>query len=652
MLNELLNPNNYHFGIHALPPILSSTFILVLGAFTLMREWHSPIRFSYFLFSFSLFLTFINDLFIRITTNIDIVSFWDIASHMGILLIPPSLLLFSSEVLQLQKKTRYLVKLSSVLSFIFLLLILFTDQFITGYFNYPWGFTPDYGPAGFAYAIYLCVTVLYVLYLFLQTLKHQKTGSSLWLRAKWLMIAILIGFFTIIDLAESFGLNIYPFGAVFIIIMFLIMSMVTWRFKFLDINAEYAAESIIKTMHDALIVLDNNFKLKLQNDAVSDICNQSDLTSIVYFLIEKINLLEASNKLVNDVKDIEVEYTPLNTHSNAEPHYINLSISVIKQNDNIVIAYVCILRDITQRKKAEQALRETQRELEARVKQRTASLAHEIKKHINTSQSLLIAKEEAESANTAKSEFLANISHELRTPMHGILGFSNLGFRKSSNKNNPHENPDIEKFNTYFSNIIVSGKRLLDLLNNLLDLSALEAGKMKLHFEKERIDSIIQHCIQEQSISLNSKNLTWKINDLTQQRKIMCDKARIGQVITNILANAIRFSPENSRIDFDIEFARLLPDKTIESTPENNTYSGIAFSIKDEGTGIPKDELDAIFDKFIQSSKTKTGAGGTGLGLAISKEIIHAHHGHISAKSCSKGAHIVFFLPLTQPTSE
>ena len=623
MIDNLLNADNYQFGLHVLLPILISSSILILGAFTLIREWDSPIRKSYALFTLSLFFIFFFDIFMAASINTSVASIWDKGSQIGRIFVPPTLLLFSSYVLQKTEKNKKLITATWFISAVFIILLFFTSILVKGYIKYPWGIKADFGPAGLFFVIFVSSTVFYVLAQYWHTIRHSERGSVLWNRAKWLMIAMMTGFLSIWNLLPSFGVDVYPFGSVFIVVMFLIMSTVTWRFKFLDINAKYAAESIIKTMQDALIVLDNQFNIKLQNDAVYSICQQSDKSILTDFLKNQILTLKNNNSLVNDVKDVEVSYSSDGSKSS----FLSLSISVMKKNKNDVVAYVCIIRDITLRKRAEQAIKESHSVLEQRVKERTASLALEVKKHIKTSQSLLIAKEEAEKANIAKSQFLANISHELRTPMHGILGFSKLGLKKLGKVDN-------EKIKTYFSNIQASGERLLNLLNDLLDLSALESGKIELRIEKEKLDTIFEQCLQEQSTQIQDKKLRVEFDNTCPNIKVECDRSRIGQVITNLLANAVRFSPENGLLKLDIK-------------PSQDKQK-ITFSVEDEGIGIPDDELEAVFDEFIQSSKTNTGAGGTGLGLAICREIITAHQGHIHAERGEKGARVIFSIPLIQ----
>lgn len=262
-----------------------------------------------------------------------------------------------------------------------------------------------------------------------------------------------------------------------------------------------------------------------------------------------------------------------------------------------VIGVLGTYQDITQRKQAEEQLKK--------------------------------AQSEALKANQSKSEFLANMSHELRTPLHGILSFARFGLRNI-------DKADKSKLEKYFDRINQSGERLLVLLNDLLDLSKLEAGKVILDKRQYDLVELVEDCLLEMEASFKEKQhqIIWK----NKPRILLAefDRARIGQVVTNLLSNACKFTAENREITLTVS------DYQLESE-----VKAILFCIEDEGIGIPVNELDFVFTKFEQSSWTKSNSGGTGLGLAICREIILAHEGKIWAENRkSVGAKFSFSIPV------
>ena len=248
---------------------------------------------------------------------------------------------------------------------------------------------------------------------------------------------------------------------------------------------------------------------------------------------------------------------------------------------------------------------------------------------------LQLAMEAAIKSDKAKSEFLANMSHELRTPIHGIMSFSQFGLQKLG------EVPE-EKIIKYFQQISNSGERLKVLIDDLLDLSKLEAGKMQFVLDDIYLQDVVEQCLAEQEANMKKMNLSSEVELPDNLPAIECDKNRIGQIVMNILGNAIKFSPDAGCISFSAYKTKL--------TLEDTEVDAVNLSIADQGEGVPDDEKTQIFEKFTQSTRNEYKSGSTGLGLAISKELVLAHHGKIWCEDGEHGGAVFnILLPVKQP---
>ena len=300
---------------------------------------------------------------------------------------------------------------------------------------------------------------------------------------------------------------------------------------------------------------------------------------------------------------------------------VNLAVTAARDEENEISGYLGIAIDISERKRAEAELLHHRDHLRELVAEQTSGL--------------LLAKEIAEKASQTKSEFLANMSHEMRTPMHAVLSFAGLGEEKSAAL-------QAEKLQHYFQRIRQSGERLLRLLNDLLDLSKLEAGKMHVEPRLHDVRPLITEACDEFESLLSSRHIQLSIEAAGCDTEAMCDPVRFGQVIRNLLSNAIKFSPDRGRVVITFERGTKTLGRRMD---EKTTLPILRIRVSDEGIGIPPAELGAIFEKFVQSSKTKSGAGGTGLGLAICQEIMHAHRGTIEAcNNAGQGASFILEL--------
>ncbi len=276
--------------------------------------------------------------------------------------------------------------------------------------------------------------------------------------------------------------------------------------------------------------------------------------------------------------------------------------------------YSGIIRDITERKRVTEALQALTLSLEQKVKERTAELE--------------IARDQALVATQHKSEFLANMSHELRTPLNAVIGFSDVLLEKMFGDLN-------EKQEEYLQDILSSGQHLLALINDILDLSRIEAGRTELEVSTFNLATTVENTlvlVRERAVR-RRVDLTSEIN--SQLGDCRADERRVKQVLLNLLSNAIKFTPEGGRISVTASVI--------------GEYAEI--SVTDTGIGISTEDRQRIFEEFYQVKRDPAHKReGTGLGLALSKKFVELHGGRICVESePGKGSTFTFTLPLRAP---
>jgi PAS domain S-box-containing protein len=287
---------------------------------------------------------------------------------------------------------------------------------------------------------------------------------------------------------------------------------------------------------------------------------------------------------------------------------VEISLSPIRSAEgNRVIA---VVRDITERKKAEAEINDLQRQF-------TASLAE-------ANRQLEIRNRDVEKANRLKSEFLASMSHELRTPLHTIIGFSDLLAEEL-------RGPLNETQKRFVEHIRNDSRHLLELISDTLDLSKIEAGRLRLQPEEFNASEALGGWIEKLRALANNKKQTI-VENYAADLFVYADPVRLKEILYNLVSNAIKFTGDEGTITIEAQHAP----------------GGASFRITDNGIGIAEPEHAAIFDKFYQLGSTTKGVReGTGLGLAITKSLVELHGGQIRVHS-KPGAGSVFEFTLPE----
>lgn len=252
------------------------------------------------------------------------------------------------------------------------------------------------------------------------------------------------------------------------------------------------------------------------------------------------------------------------------------------------------------------------------------------------------ARRRAEAANIAKSRFLATMSHELRTPLNAILGFSEV---MKSELLGPMQNANYKE---YAANIHESGRHLLQLINEILDLSRIEAGRYELHEEPVRLSEIVEDCLRLLQLRAESKGLQVALEFSGGLEQIWADERAIRQICLNLMSNALKFTPRGGRITLSVTCT---------------ADGGQMLIVKDTGPGIPKEEIPRVMQAFGQGSLAhQTAEGGTGLGLPIVQSLVTLHGGTFELRSelrkgteavvCLPGSRVLRAMPPLQPLGQ
>lgn len=525
--------------------------------------------------------------------------FWANVSYVGIVAGPVAWLMFCLEYTNPNKKITWRFAAPFLIEPALIMLSMLTDSLhhlfrmsITLDTSGPFAFLViERGPLFWVHVAYSYGVLAYGTYLLIMA--YRSTNS---LYRAQIGVSVLGAFVPwIINI-----LYISPLATIFVIDPTPIAYMVTglmfawgiFGFKLMDISP-VARNWVVEQMDDGMFVIDTLFRVVDANLAAQEMLGKAT-DQIIGLSVE--DVFAEWPDLVVEYRDVERANTEIEFNNDEEPQYLNLNISPLYDKQQRLKGRLIVVHDNTEQHKVEAALRE--------------------------------AKEAAEAASRAKSTFLANMSHELRTPLTAIIGYSELLQEQAvtldlADNNFPNR---LEKIN-------ISADHLLHVINDLLDLSKVEAGQMKLDLRTFSIASVIEgvQVVVKPMVEKNHNKLT--INTAADVSTMHADPAKVRQILLNILHNAAKFTK-----DGDISLA-------VQLNPQDSAQ--ILFEITDSGIGMSQTQIDQLFRPFFQADLSTTRRyGGTGLGLAISCHLCKLMQGEIMVQSQpDRGSSFIVCLP-------
>ncbi|MGO9014558.1 MAG: ATP-binding protein, partial [Dissulfurispiraceae bacterium] len=591
MLPAIFQLSSYSFNLWAIPV---ACVVLILAALDLKRFYQERFErtsLTLDLLTFFILIWQVSVFFMYSSTNADVALWWAKAVYLGVPFIPSALYFFVITALNLYEKHKRLNALIWVLSLFSSILMVGTDLVYSKVKHFPWGYYPQFTLWSIMYLIPFGIVLGISYHVLLLAYKQEIHSLKRRFRIRSFLLALGIGGSAVVDYLANFDIAVYPAGYIAVLVSTIILNRTVAKYKLIDITPKFAAQGILDTMDEALIAIDAEGIIRLINRAATVMLGrpEEDLLGRPFTMI-----FGEGNQSVLDgsassgpVRCYELSYM----HPDDVPQILSISASSMKDDSGSVIATVCTVRDITDSKRTEEALRK--------------------------------AKTAAEAANLAKGEFLANMSHEIRTPMNGIIGMTGLLLDTGLS----------EEQRNYAEMLRSSGELLLGLINDILDFSKIEAGKLEIETIEFDLRNTLEETAEFLALRAHEKGLELICRiDPGVHTFLIGDPGRLRQILVNLIGNAIKFTS--------------VGEVVIEAVTEYERDGQIAvrFNIRDTGIGIPEDKLPLLFDSFQQvDASTSRKFGGSGLGLAISRRLVELMNGRIGVESIEgKGSNFWF----------
>ncbi|MDH5183430.1 MAG: response regulator [Gammaproteobacteria bacterium] len=566
-------------NIYAYIPFFTFLFTIVVTTYIQAKTRSSRLKHAYIYFSLALTFWIFGDLMLWL--RIDETWYVTILKVQSIFWLPVGLLFLNFIHAYLDRGSSNIIKFGMVAYVCAVLISLFTDHVIAGYRDVFWGVLHEAGPLHAVFTNILVVIPLwYAIYLLVRSLRDKslardKTASVL------LSIGIVFGaaisYVTTVYFPDVLGrTDVLPLHDVGIAIHSLFASIAVSRYRFLHIELADVAEDMFARMHDGVLILDGMGKIQHANVSAREMLklgfDELPQQKIANYFYTYPTAMAFSNYEL-EVKDDESVYS------------ITQAPSVYGKKES---GKLVIIRDISEQKKSEKEINKINRDLAQ-------------------------ARDEALESSKLKSQFLANMSHELRTPLNAVIGYSEIIEEEAEELKQGQIASDADKINR-------AGKHLLSLINDILDLSKIEAGKMDVYIEAFSLAELLQDVVITSQPMLNKNNNAFEHVD-NSIGLIESDQIKVRQILYNLVSNAAKFTKDGTvRLDANV------------LNKEGVVY--LELRVSDNGIGMNEEQLGKLYNAFMQADASTTRQyGGTGLGMAITRHFVELLNGTIEVKS-------------------
>ena len=592
-----LDLTGYAYNSYALLQLACALFVLTMGAVIVVRERGSHVGVIYFFDTLAIAVWFMAFSAGYVASDAAAADVWFRLGNIGVAFIPTLTLQFTWNLLRPPNRLQWLLAAGWVASVAFALAFTMLPGAFEAPYRYSWGYYGQYNVHGTLLIPFLALFFGMSLLLYWQAYKRARPGSNAAQRAKLLFIAWSIGSFGAVDFLPFYGIDIYPFGFLIVVVGVSVLTYVTARYR-LEITPAFVAQHILQHMNDGLFVLDEDGVVRVANSTWLGMIGATKEEFIGKPVPQSLRRLLSPSELASieygsPMRDREIE----TAKPDGSPLVLSVGVSTMRAAGVENAAYVVVVRDITESFAARRQQLELNHQLRA-------------------------ALEQAEAASRAKTRFLASASHDLRQPIHTLSLF---GAALDMRPLDPASREIAQHMNTAL-------QVLANQLDALLDISKLDAQVVKVNVTSVKLANMLQRIWKEFGPTADAKGLKMALR-CPRDATVETDPLLLERIVRNLLDNAIKYTDAGCI--------------SLQVTREGDASF---IELSDSGRGIPQAEQRRIFEEFYQlDNPERDRTKGLGLGLAIVRRLADLLRIQMEMRS-AEGTGTTFILKLRAAT--